>query len=61
MEALEAAPDSAWLRFKLGKLFCMMGDYGGAARQVQVLSSTNQALADQLSLKLAAMSTVPGL
>lgn len=54
MDALEVAPDSAWLRFKLGKLFYMMGDHGGAARQVQVLRSTNQALADQLSLRLAA-------
>jgi len=50
-DALKEFPDEAWLHFKLGKVYVIMGDRKAAARQVNILEDTNQALSKQLFLR----------
>jgi tetratricopeptide (TPR) repeat protein len=58
-DALATLPDSAWIHFKLGKMYGLMGDRKAAAMEILVLKDINMTLADQLSLLLVAEGIVP--
>ena len=58
-DALATLPDSAWIHFKLGKVYGLMGNRKGAAEKVLVLKDINRTLADQLALRLVAKELFP--
>jgi len=58
-DVLATLPDSAWIHFKLGKIFGLMGNRKAAAMEILVLKDINMTLADQLSLLLIAEGIVP--
>ena len=58
-DTLATFPDSAWIHFKLGKVYGLMGNRKGAAEKVLVLKDINRTLADQLALRLVAKGLFP--
>jgi tetratricopeptide (TPR) repeat protein len=58
-DTLAIFPDSAWIHFKLGKVYGLMGNRKGAAEKVLVLKDINRTLADQLALRLVAKGLFP--
>jgi tetratricopeptide (TPR) repeat protein len=52
--AVTRRPRSAWLRFKLGKALCLLGDREAATQQLAALKELNPMLAQQLALRLPA-------
>jgi tetratricopeptide (TPR) repeat protein len=58
-DTLAIFPDSAWIHFKLGKVYGLMGNRKGAAEKVLVLKDINRMLADQLALRLVAKGLFP--
>jgi tetratricopeptide (TPR) repeat protein len=53
-KAIARRPNSDWLRFKLGKTLCLLGERGLAVKQLDTLKELNPMLAGQLALHLPA-------
>jgi predicted Zn-dependent protease len=51
-KAVARRPKSAWLRFKLGKTLCLLGERELAVRQLNALRELNPMLAQQLALRI---------